>query len=165
MKRTVLLGIAAAIVIMMTAPGAVAQCGCCGQNRAGWRGPGAGFGRGVGFGRGPVARVYNPATVATLRGTISSVEVEPARPGRPGGMHLTLKTDQKSTEVHIGPAWFAQAEGLTFTTGEAIEVTGSQVTRGELSFLVAREVRKADKVIRLRSDDGTPLWAQRGRFN
>lgn len=160
MKRRLMLSIALMAVAAIPATPVAAQCGCCGHHGAGWRAvaPRAGGG----FGMPGQARLYDPDSVATVSGAVTAVEVQPARRGRAGGMHITL-SDAAATQVHIGPAWFAQAEGLTFTKGDKVEVTGSLVTAGGETFLIAREVKKGDKVVRLREVDGRPLWAGRGR--
>lgn len=164
MRRVWIATIGLAALTVAAASPAAAQCACCGHRGGGWAGagpragfgPGARFGPGAGVGRG--VRLYNPETVTTVTGSVAAVEVEPARRGRAGGMHITL-SDAKNTVAHIGPAWFAQAEGLAFTKGDKVEVTGSLVTvRGE-TYLIAREVKKADKVVKLREADGRPLWA------
>lgn len=159
-KVMLLTGIAA--VALAAGPAARAQCGCGGAHARG-RGAGNGWQKGAGAGPRVAQRIYDPATVTTLKGTVTAVEVQPAVPGRPGGMHIVLQSDQKSTEVHIGPAWFAQAEGLAFTKGESAEVTGSLVQRGNNTFLVAREVKRAGQEVKLREADGTPLWSRRPR--
>ncbi len=160
MKMPGVLILGLGVAALFAAPALEAQCGCCGHHRAGWRGAGPGGG----WGAGPQAqRMYDPATVTTLKGTVTAVAVEAPRPGRVGGVHITLQAEQKAAEVHIGPAWFAQTAGLAFTKGDPVEVTGSLVTQGEKTFLLAREVKKDGKEVKLRDAEGTPLWSRRPR--
>jgi len=155
-KKTLLILAALLLAALAIASPVAAQCGRGGHRGPGWYGQGwrAGFAMGQRAGK----RLYNPESVTTVAGNVTAVEVEPARRGRAGGMHVTL-SDAKATVVHIGPAWFAQAEGLIFTKGDKIEVTGSLVTVRDETYLIAREVKKADKVFKLREADGRPLWA------
>jgi hypothetical protein len=116
---------------------------------------------GSGLGMGPM---YDVDTVTTLRGTASAVTVMPARGGRAGGMHLTLESAGQAMDVHLGPTWFLQREGVDVAKGDSVEVTGSVIDSDGNSFLVARELKKGEKVLKLRDEQGVPVWAGgRGR--
>ena len=79
------------------------------------------------------------------------------------GMHLNLQTDKETIPVHLGPAWFMQKQSPQIATGDAIVVTGSRVTFDGKPAIIAAEIKKGDKVIRLREQNGVPLWAGRGQ--
>lgn len=170
MKRVALILLAAAVVIAVAVPVAEAQCGCCGHHRGhGWArgpqaGPGAGGGPGLAGGRGwqRGGPMYDPDTVTTLSGKVAAVEVEPSGPGRMGGMHVTLESDGKQTVVHLGPTWFLEQQGFTAAKDDTLAVTGSLVTSGEETYLIAREVKKGEKALTLRNEGGIPAWS-RGR--
>ena len=134
----------------------VAQSTPCGEGRCA-----CGRGRGMAMGAGAPARapLYDPDTVTTVRGTVTAVTVVPARGGRMGGMHLTLESEGQATEVHLGPAWFLRGEGIEVAKGDAVEVTGSLVDSDGQSFLVARELKKGEKVVKLRDQQGVPVWS------
>jgi hypothetical protein len=102
---------------------------------------------------------YDADTVTTLRGTVAAVTVVPARGGRSGGLHVTVETDGKATDVHLGPSWFLERQGLALAKGDAVEVTGSLVEQGGTTFLIARDVAKGDKRVRLRDERGIPAWS------
>ena len=102
---------------------------------------------------------YDADTVTTLRGTVASVTVVPARGGRSGGLHVTVETDGKPTDVHLGPSWFLERQGLALAKGDAVEVTGSLVQQDGATFLIAREVKKGDKQVTLRDQRGIPAWS------
>lgn len=104
-------------------------------------------------------RVYDPDTVTTLKGSVEAVSVVPAKGGRSGGTHVTLKSDGALTEVHIGPTWFLEQEGLKLEKGNSLEVTGSLLESEGKRFLVAREVKKGATSFRLRDQQGVPAWA------
>ena len=57
-------------------------------------------------------------------------------------MHLALKTDGQTMDVHLGPTWFLQREGIELAKADAIEVTGSVIESRATTFLVARELKK-----------------------
>lgn len=111
-------------------------------------------------GGGPgMGRTYDPDTVTTLRGTASTVAVVPARGGRMGGMHLTMQSEGQAIEVHLGPTWFLQREGVEVAKGDSIEVTGSVIEADGNRFLIAREMKKGQKLLKLRDEQGVPVWS------
>lgn len=133
-----------------------AQAGdCCPQGCAMKGTPSAAQGPG-GPGAGPR---YDPDTVTTLRGTVDAVTVMPARGGRAGGLHLALKADGQTMDVHLGPTWFLQREGIEIAKGDVVEVTGSVVDVEGATVLVARELKKGPKAVRLRDEKGIPAWS------
>jgi hypothetical protein len=115
---------------------------------------------GAGSATGPL---YDPDTVATLRGTATTVTTVPARGGRSGGIHVALEAEGATTDVHLGPAWFLKDAGLEVAKGDAIEVLGSIVEVDGATFLIARDLTKGSKVVHLRDERGVPLWSGRAR--
>ena len=107
-------------------------------------------------------RGYNPATEVTVKGTVEEVRQVSGRMGW-SGTHLTVKTDKETLDVHLGPADFVAAGKLEIAKGDQVEVTGSRVKYEGADALLAREVRKGEKVLTLRDVRGIPLWP-RGRW-
>jgi hypothetical protein len=111
--------------------------------------------------------VYDPSTVVTVKGTIQDVQEGMMQSGQMGdmsrmnhmGTHLVLKADDKTCTVLVGPASFVKEKNFAFTKGDQIEVTGSKVKYGGSDALVAREIKKGDKVLTLRDEKGTPEWS------
>jgi hypothetical protein len=111
------------------------------------------------FGGRGTGRMYDPDTVTTLRGVANAVTVVPARGGRQGGTHVTLQSDGQAMDIHLGPTWFLQREGFEIAKGDSIEVTGSVVDSDGATFLIAREVKKGQKSVKLRDEQGVPAWS------
>ena len=105
------------------------------------------------------APVYDPDTVTTLRGTASGVTVVPSRGGRMGGVHITLSSEGQAMDVHLGPSWFLDREGVSVSKGDAVEVSGSVIDLNGETFLIARELKTGNKVVKLRDERGVPAWA------
>jgi hypothetical protein len=124
------------------------HCRCGHGPQAGLAGPPAG------------ARLYDPDTVTTLRGVAADVAVVPGRRGS-GGLHVTLEADGKATEVHVGPTWFLERQGLELARGDSVEVTGSLVEKNGKPVLIARDLKKGAKTFTLRDERGVPTWAGR----
>jgi hypothetical protein len=154
--RIALAAVALAGTALLWASPAQAQ-GCCRGNRDCAM---AASQDSVGSVGGPgMAGTYDPDTVTTLRGTASAVTVMPARGGRMGGTHVALQSDGQTMDVHLGPTWFLQSEGIDVVKGDSLEVTGSVVDSDGSTFLVARELKKGQKVVKLRDEQGIPAWS------
>ena len=124
-------------------------------------GPGGGMGGGMGIGRGMGAMRYNPQNVTTIKGTVESLAAPQTR--RMRHESLVVKTDQGSITVHLGPAWYMSQNQMIFNPGDAVEVTGSKMAVAGGAILVAKEVTVKGKTLKLRDDQGLPLWRGQGR--
>ncbi len=118
-----------------------------------WRGSG-GWGMGSQY-----QRMYNPATVETLSGTVESVDKITPMKGMYAGVHLKVKTDKETVDVHLGPEWFVERLDTKIQKGDAIEVKGSRVTIAGKPAIIAAEVKKGDSTLVLRDSTGVPSWA------
>jgi hypothetical protein len=108
-------------------------------------------------------RHYNSATEVTFSGTVAEIQQIPA-PGRgPGGVHLMVRSDPGMNEVHLGPIAYVTSKQFEFATGDAITVIGSKVTMGGKDVIIAREIKKGDRVLTLRDANGFPLCSGRAR--
>ena len=107
--------------------------------------------------------MYNPATEATVTGTVDEIKNVPSQGRGSGGLHLVLSTPSGALDVRVGPASFVSSKGFTFVKGDALTVVGSKVTKMGQEVLIAREIRKGDQVLTLRDAKGFPLWSGRGR--
>jgi hypothetical protein len=123
-------------------------------------GPGGGMGRGMG------PMLYNPQTVATITGTVEKLEDLPSMGGGTGtGMRfrgVLLKTEKGSILVHLGPGWYLDEKKFALKVGDAVEATGSQVTLNNQPALIAREVKADGATLKLRDDQGLPMWRGMG---
>jgi len=113
-------------------------------------------------GQGP--RFYDKNTVTTISGEVVSVEtLQPRRQGMSGLISVNLKTSSGTFVVHLGPAWYFDNHNFKVEKGDHITVTGSRVTFNGQTIIVAAEVKNAKTSLRLRNDDGFPLWSKRGQ--
>lgn len=103
---------------------------------------------------------YDRGTAETLRGTVIEVEqLAPRRVERLSQVHLLLKTGGETIVVKLGPeSWLAQ-HNFTLAPGDEVNITGSMISRPRQSFFIAGEVNKGNQVLRLRDENGRPLWA------
>ena len=115
------------------------------------RSPGPGEGAGY-------DRLYDPKTVETVSGEVVSVDKSTDR-GMGYWVSLTLKTGQETILVYLGPGWFLEKQDLIFAPKDKVEITGSQITLQGKPVIIAAQVKKGDKSLKLRDPAGIPAWA------
>jgi len=121
------------------------------QNWDGW-GPGSRY-----------SGMYDPERVQTRAGVVEGVEEVTPMGGMGRGLALTVRTrERERTRVHLAPSWFAEQSDLIVNPGESVAVTGSVVEMNGKQVLMAREMTQANRRVRLRERDGTPVWSGRG---
>lgn len=118
-----------------------------------WRGSG-GWGMG-----GAYQRMYNPAAVETISGEVVSIDKMTPRKRMSYGMHILVKSGKETIPVHLGPGWYLERQDTKIDKGDAVEVKGSRVTYQGKPAIIATEVKKGDAVLKLRDDNGYPVWA------
>ena len=107
-------------------------------------------------------RNYDPKTVETVQGKVLSVEKMQQR-GR--GVHLMLQTDKETIAVHLGPSWYIDQQTPKIETNDTITVTGSRVTVDGKPAIIAVQVKKGDEILKLRDENGIPVWRRGARGN
>lgn len=109
--------------------------------------------------QGSYNRIFDAKTVETVSGEIGAVHRITPMKGMSRGIHVTLKTEKGELEVHLGPAWYIDQQEDGLSKGDKVEVRGSRVKFNGGDALIAVEVRKGDAVLKLRDEDGFPLWS------
>jgi hypothetical protein len=104
---------------------------------------------------------YDLKSEVTFKGTVAKIERMGTDHMRGmGGIRLIVKSENETYTVHLGPADFVE-KTMTFKEGDSVEVTASRMPMipmtGETVFM-AREVKKGDTVLKLRDENGMPLW-------
>lgn len=118
-----------------------------------WRGSG-GWGMGSQYNR-----MYDPKTVGTISGEVISVDMITPMKGMSQGVHLTLKTYKEIISVHLGPWWYIENRDIRIEPKDKIEVAGSRITYQGKPAIIAAKVKKGDEVLKLRDENGLPVWA------
>ncbi|MFA5354634.1 MAG: hypothetical protein WC291_10425 [Thermodesulfovibrionales bacterium] len=147
MKKSTITGITALLALFLLTALAAAQ-----PMRM-WKGSG-GWGMGSQY-----QRMYNPSTVETIAGEITTVERTTPMRGMSYGIHLRVKTDKETIPVHLGPAWYIERLDTTIEKGDHVEVRGSRVMVMGQEAIIAAEVKKGEHLLKLRDDNGFPLWS------
>lgn len=104
---------------------------------------------------------YDTRTVATFSGTVSAVGSHTGKRGNPR-TRVTLKTKDGAVELHLGPTVFLEEKKLNLTAGDSITAIGSRVKQEDGSdLIIVREVTRGSQVLKLRNEEGRPLWEER----
>lgn len=148
MKKAVIAFIVLSIVTLGLAAESFAQRGAMK-----WKGSG-GWGQGT-----PYNRMFDPAKVETISGTVESVGTAVPMKGMYAAVALTVKTDKETIAVHLGPEWYIGRLDTKIAKGDAIEVKGSRATFADKPAIIAAEVKKGDSVLALRDNAGIPVWS------
>ncbi len=109
------------------------------------------------FAQDGAGRNYNPNTEIAAKGTVEKVTSVTDRQGW-YGVHLFLKSQDRTYDVRLGPSDFLSQNNFTFAPGDRVEVWGSQVV-ATMNTVVARAIEINGQTLTLRDADGFPVWA------
>jgi hypothetical protein len=106
----------------------------------------------------PRAPEYDPASEVTVRGEVTEIHESKVATDHPG-LHLILKTESETVEVHACPVRFLSQLEFAIEVGDKLTVIGSR--RKGASVMVAREITKGQLSLILRDKTGAPNWLPR----
>ena len=147
MKRVGFLFAVIPILILLLSNESLAQRGMK------WKGSG-GWGMGTQYGR-----MYNPKTVETISGEVVSTDKIKPMKGMSYGVHLMIKTDKETLSVHLGPGWYIENQDIKIEPKDKVQVRGSRITFEGKPAIIAAEIKKGDEILRLRDENGFPVWS------
>jgi hypothetical protein len=101
---------------------------------------------------------YDPKAEVTIKGVVEDFHESQTRGDHPG-LHLIMKTETETVEVHACPVRFMKELEFAIDKGDTITVIGSRPEAG--GVLVAREVTKGQTSLILRDKTGAPVWTGR----
>ena len=107
--------------------------------------------------KGQYTRLYDSKTVETLSGEVAAVgKYTPS--GKPDGVRFTLKTNQGLIEVILGRGAYIEQQGFKLEPQDKVTVKGSRVAVEGKPTIIAAEVTKGEKTLKLRDANGQPVW-------
>jgi len=102
---------------------------------------------------------YDPKNLETVSGEVTQVQTR----GRRGkSLNIQVKTDKETLLVLIGPAAFLEQQKMTLAAGDKVEIKGTRIQHPNQALLIAGELKKGSQVVKLRDDQGKPLWPPQG---
>jgi hypothetical protein len=146
-KNARILTVVIFIIVLLIATESFAQKGMGRKGNGGW-------GMGTAYGK-----MYNPKTVENVGGEVIRVDKITPIKGMSYGVHMTLKTDKETISVHMGPGWFIENQEIKIVPKDKVEVKGSRITFEGKPAIIASEVKKNDKILKLRDENGFPSWS------
>jgi DNA/RNA endonuclease YhcR with UshA esterase domain len=100
-------------------------------------------------------RDYDISNEMTITGTI--VKVERFHAMHRTHLQLTVTGGEDRAQVYVGPTDFIDPL-MKFEKGDVVEIVGSVITNAGTRIVLARLIERSDKRLKLRDDDGMPLW-------
>jgi hypothetical protein len=107
-------------------------------------------------------RDYDAKTVETIGGKVLSIEKTAPAKRRGYWVDLMLQTGNETIAVQLGPAWYIDKQTPRIEANDTITVTGSRLTIDGRSAIVAADITKGNELLKLRDDNGVPVWPRRG---
>jgi hypothetical protein len=101
---------------------------------------------------------YDAKTVETIEGKVLSIEKTAPAKRRGYWIDVMLQTEKQTIAVQLGPAWYIDKQTPRIEANDIITVTGSRVTMDGRSTIVAADVTKGNELLKLREDNGIPVW-------
>jgi hypothetical protein len=98
---------------------------------------------------------YSASRETTLQGKV--LEYSDTSTTAPIGAHVKLQTASGVIDVHLGNARIIAANHLALAAGDAVTVTGEDVSFGGGTMFAARSIQKGGVSVMLRSKNGMPL--------
>jgi sporulation protein YlmC with PRC-barrel domain len=96
--------------------------------------------------------MFDPKKMETISGEIVRVEFI-------DGLKLILYTDtKKPVLVALGPAEYFESQQKILKPGERVTVTGSRIIIDDTPFLIATKIKEGNEELRVRDDEGYPIW-------
>lgn len=100
---------------------------------------------------------YDVQTVVAFNGAV--IAVDGGRRGADAEVRVTIKTDNGSVVVRLGPAWFLDRQGIGFAAGDELAIVGSRISVDDRPAVLAAVVRRGDQALELRDlTTGAPKW-------
>ncbi|MGB5634044.1 MAG: hypothetical protein WBM86_14855 [Waterburya sp.] len=101
---------------------------------------------------------FSPVTLETVSGEVIDVYRATSRQDYKSGLHLLLKANEETIDVHLGPISYIEGQNFNFKPGDALEIKGDRFTDSPMPTMIAIEVKKDNDTLTLRDEGGFPMW-------
>jgi|WetSurMetagenome_2_1015567.scaffolds.fasta_scaffold136688_2 hypothetical protein len=102
--------------------------------------------------------IYDVNTVETVLGQVRSIDNIYSVNNTSYDIIMIIYTNKGDISVHLGPVSYLVDQVFKINTDDNVLLTGSMVAYEGSKVIVAKEVSKGDQVLKLRDDNGYPLW-------
>ena len=108
---------------------------------------------------GQYSKMFDAKNLETFSGEVTTMDQLTPGYGMSDRVWLGLQTDKHMILVILGPTWFHNVRNFKIEPKDRLEAKGSMIHGMEEPLFIATEVKKGDRVLKLRDDSGYPLWA------
>ena len=102
-------------------------------------------------------RTYIPNAFETINGEVIEVYEAISQSYR-AGLHLLVKTNEETLDVHLGPISYIERQNFLFEPGDVLKIKGDLLDDSQIPTMTAIEVTKGNDTLTLRDEDGFPMW-------
>ena len=74
------------------------------------------------------------------------------------GIFLIIKTEKEIISIHLGPSWYIENQDIKIEPKEMVEIKGTRINFNGKPVIIAGQVKKGDKILRIREKNGLPVW-------
>lgn len=104
--------------------------------------------------------LYDRKTIERVKGEVLRVEEFTLAQGMPPGMELFLRAeDREVVRVLLGPRWYLESADFEIEPKDILDVKGSKVTYEGRPTIVAAVIFRGEEVLKLRDENGVPVWS------
>jgi hypothetical protein len=106
--------------------------------------------------------IYGTRDLATIEGKVERIQYfqtlgPGGLPGSGTSLGVILKTDQGSVTIYLGPPWYLRQQKFSINAGDNLRVICSRAPLSSAA-MIAREVIKNGMILKLRDEQGVPVW-------
>ena len=76
------------------------------------------------------------------------------------GIQISLKMDREEVPVYLGPAWFMLHQDMDLSLNDNVSVDGVKTVINGKTAIIAGDVIRKDKILKIRDSDGIPYWIE-----
>ncbi len=103
------------------------------------------------------APAYDVKAEVTLTGVVDDLHESKLRADHPG-LHLSVRTETDTVEVHTCPVAFMKDLDFGVEKGDTLTIVGSRP--GGVGIVLAREIKKGQTSLTCRDKAGVPVWTR-----
>jgi hypothetical protein len=100
---------------------------------------------------------YDTRAEYVVKATVAGVRTHASLMGYED-THLILTTTVGDMEVHVGPTAYLAKRGFEMKPGDQVVVTGCKATYEDKPVIVARQIQRGERTVKLRNTNGKPVW-------
>lgn len=107
----------------------------------------------------PYGQLYFQGKPIVFDGEIRKTAPTLPLPNMSQGVQIIVASSTGERIVHLGPAWYINAQEFVLNPGQKVKISGRTVTIAGQSIVMAEKIQSGSETLQLRDNQGFPLWA------